>query len=421
VVPWSLTPRPPWEGRRIVLGVTGGIAAYKSVQIARDLTLLGARVDVVMTEAAGRFVGPLSFEGVTGRKVADSLWSAEGSALHIALGRDADLLVVAPATADFLARAAQGRADDLLTTTLLATRAPVLMAPAMNHRMWDHSQTRANVEHCRDRLGYHLVGPYGGRLGAGEGSGMGRMAEPWEITEWCGRLAEGPSRALRGRRILITAGPTREPLDPVRFVGNRSSGLMGFALAREAWLRGGEVTLVTGPSGLTDPVGMTVVRVEKAREMLEAVRDHGAAADLLVYAAAVADYRPTSPSSRKTRKADTGSRFTIELEENPDIAAETRSLGTPGGVRVGFALETEDLLDRARAKLRKKGFHLVVANPADEPDSGFDVDTNRVTMVHEEGPPEILPLLSKEDVAAAILDRAERLLEAGRVAPGTSP
>ena len=415
---WSLTPRPPWKGRRIVLGVTGGIAAYKSVQVARDLALLGAQVDVVMTEAARNFVGPLSFEGVTGRRVADSLWSAEGSALHISLGRDADLLVVAPATADFMARAAQGRADDLLTTTLLATRAPVLLAPAMNHRMWDHPQTRANVEHCRERLGYHIVGPHAGRLGAGEGSGVGRMVEPGEVTEWCGRLLDGEPRALRGRRIILTAGPTREPLDPVRFVGNRSSGRMGFCLAREAWLRGAEVILISGPSALPDPIGITVIRVETAQEMLKAVRFHGRDADVAIYAAAVSDYRPANPSDRKTRKLDAGNRFTMEMEENPDIAAETRDLTPLGGVRVGFALETEDLLERARAKLLRKGFHLIVANPANEPDSGFDVETNRVILLREAGDPERHPLLSKEEVAALILDRVEDLLVEGGSGPG---
>ncbi|TVR63888.1 MAG: bifunctional phosphopantothenoylcysteine decarboxylase/phosphopantothenate--cysteine ligase CoaBC [Gemmatimonadales bacterium] len=408
-----MQPRRPWQGRRVVLGVTGGIAAYKSIQLARDLTLLGSQVDVVMTEAARRFVGPLSFEGVTGRRVARSLWSADGSALHLSLGRDAHLFVVAPATADFLARAAHGRADDLLTTVLLATRAPVLLAPAMNHRMWDHPQTGANVQHCRDRLGYHILGPHEGRLGAGEGSGMGRMVEPSHIVEWCGRLLSGRTGSLSGRSVLVTAGPTREPLDPVRFLGNRSSGRMGFSVAREAWLRGADVTLVSGPSSLPDPVGIRVIRVETARDMLGAVEAHVASAQIVVYAAAVADYRPMKPASRKTRKSHTGDRLTVELGVNPDIAAETASLTPAGGIRVGFALETDDLLERAGEKLRAKGFDLIVANPAGEDDAGFDVDTNRVTILDRHGGTQDLPLLLKDEVAGRILDRVESLLEGG--------
>ncbi len=418
MLPWSLRPRRPWQGRRVVLGVTGGIAAYKSIQLARDLTLMGSQVDVVMTEAARRFVGPLSFEGVTGRRVAESLWSAEGSALHLSLGRDADVFVVAPATADFLARAAHGRADDLLTTALLATRAPVLLAPAMNHRMWDHPQTAANVEHCRHGLGYQVLGPDRGRLGAGEGSGMGRMVDPSEVMEWCGRLLAGKAGGLTGHRVLVTAGPTREPLDPVRFLGNRSSGRMGFALAREAWLRGGAVTLVTGPSNLPDPVGVRVIRVETAVEMLGAVREHAGSAQVTVYAAAVADYRPVAPSDQKTRKADTGDRLMVEFGMNPDIAAETASLTPSDGVRVGFALETDDLLERAGAKLRSKGFDLIVANRAGEPDAGFDAETNRVTILDRDDGLEELPVLPKDDVAGRILDRVQSLLARGTGARG---
>lgn len=420
MLPWSLRSRRPWQGRRIALGVTGGIAAYKSIQLARDLTLLGSEVDVVMTDAARRFVGPLSFEGVTGRRVAGSLWSADGSALHLSLGRDSDLFVVAPATADFLARAAHGRADDLLSTALLASRAPVLLAPAMNHRMWEHPQTAANVEHCRDRLGYRILGPDQGRLGAGEGSGMGRMVEPSHITEWCGRLLSGSAGGLAGRHILVTAGPTREPLDPVRFVGNRSSGRMGFALSREAWLRGAEVTMVTGPSGLPDPVGVRVIRVETADEMLQTVRGEAGSAHVSVYAAAVADYRPVNPANRKTRKADTGDRLTVEFRANPDIAAETASLMPTNGIRVGFALETNDLLERARDKLHSKGFDLIVANRAGEVDAGFDVETNRVTILDVSGGVEELPVLPKDEVAGRILDRVQRLLDGGFVRPEIS-
>jgi phosphopantothenoylcysteine decarboxylase/phosphopantothenate--cysteine ligase len=254
----------------VVLGVTGGIAAYKAVQVARDLTRLGAEVDVIATEAAQKFVGGLSFEGVTGRPVLTELFSAQGAARHIELGRAADAIVVAPATADLLARAAQGRADDLLTTTLLATRAPVVLCPAMNDRMFAHPQVQQNLAHCRDVLGYRVAGPDTGPLAAGEADGPGRMLEPDVIVQHVGR-ALAQRAPLSGRRVLVTSGPTREALDPVRFVGNRSSGKMGRALAEAAWRRGAEVTVVSGPVALAPPVGAEVVRVESGREMLDAV------------------------------------------------------------------------------------------------------------------------------------------------------
>ncbi len=403
-----LAPRPPWKGRRVVLGVTGGIAAYKAVQVARDLTRLGAQVDVILTSGATEFVRPLSFQGVTGRPVHESLFSVEGAALHIRLGAEADLVVVAPATADFLARAAHGRADDLLTTTLLATRAPVLLAPAMNDRMWAHPQTVANAAHCRDTLRYRMVGPGVGPLAVGEGEGAGRMVEPDEIVEEAGRLL-GSGGPLTGKRVLVTAGPTREPLDPVRYLGNRSSGRMGFALAREARLRGAEVTLVTGPSALLPPVGVEVVRVEQGTEMLEAVERRIGEADLVVYAAAVADFRPGSSATSKMKRSE-GGVPEVRLVENPDIAALTASLRKEGAVAVGFALETDDLLANARKKLETKGFHLIAANPASEEGAGFESETNRVVILDAAGGEDVLPTLGKDEVARRILDRAEPLL-----------
>jgi phosphopantothenoylcysteine decarboxylase / phosphopantothenate---cysteine ligase len=406
----ALTPRPPWAGRRVVLGVTGGIAAYKAVQLARDLTRLGAGVDTILTRSAEEFVTPLTFQGVTGREVHRDLFSAEGAARHILLGAHADVVVVAPATGDLLARAAHGRADDLLTTTLLATRAPVLLAPAMNDRMWAHPQTRLNAEHLSDVLGYHLVGPADGPLAAGEGTGPGRMVEVDEIVDHVGRLL-GSDVRFRDRKVLVTAGPTREAVDPVRYLGNRSSGRMGFALAREAWLRGGEVTLVTGPSPLPDPVGVTVVRIESAREMLEAVREVIPAMDLNIFAAAVADYRPAEPRAGKMKRDETGSGPTVPLIENPDIARETREIRQKGSASVGFALETEELRERARAKLSDKGFDLIVANDAGEPGAGFEVETNRVTLIFRDGDEEEVPLAGKDRIARTILDRVgERLL-----------
>ncbi|MHB1194383.1 MAG: bifunctional phosphopantothenoylcysteine decarboxylase/phosphopantothenate--cysteine ligase CoaBC [Longimicrobiales bacterium] len=408
----ALSPRRPWAGRHVVLGVTGGIAAYKSVQVARDLTRLGAAVDVVMTRAAQNFVAPLSFEAVTGRRALTDLFSGEGVALHISLGRDADVVCVAPATADFLARAAQGRADDLLCTTLLATRAPVVVCPAMNDRMFAHPQVQANLAHARDFLGYRMAGPAEGLLAVGEGEGPGRMLEPWQIVEHVGR-ALGRDAALAGRRVLVTAGPTREPVDPVRFLGNRSSGRMGYALAQAAWRRGAEVTLVTGPSALALPEGVDVLPVETAQEMLDAVGGVIPSADVSIFAAAVADFRPEAPSERKVKRAETGDALTLRLTANPDIAASTRGLRKPGSVAVGFALETHEMLANARRKLEAKGFHLLVANDATEAGAGFDVDTNRVTVLDAAGGLEELPLQSKDEVAEAVLDRVAFALAEG--------
>lgn len=400
----ALVPRRPWMGRRVVLGVTGGIAAYKSVQLARDLTRLGCAVDVVMTRAAQSFVGPTSFVGVTGRPVLTDLFSAEGSALHIRLGREADVVCVAPATADFLARAAHGRADDLLCTTLLATRAPVVVCPAMNDRMFAHVQVQANLVHLRDVLGYGVAGPAEGLLAVGEGEGPGRMLEPWQIIEHVGR-ALGPDPAFEGRHVLVTAGPTREPLDPVRFLGNRSSGRMGYAIAQAAWRRGARVTLVSGPSGLPAPEGVTLVGVETAVEMDAAVRASIAEADVSVFAAAVADFRPSEPRTRKVKRGEEGPELTVALTANPDIAAGTLPLRRPGSVVVGFALETHDLLEHGRRKLEAKGFDLLVANDATEAGAGFEVETNRVTLLDRDGGAEPLPLQTKDEVAEAVLDR----------------
>lgn len=399
-----LTPRPPWEGRRILLGVTGGIAAYKSVQLARDLTQLGAAVDTVLTSAARRFVAPMSFSGVTGRAVFTRWSHVGGPAPHLSLAEEADLVLVAPATADLIARAAHGRANDLLTAVLLATRAPVLLAPAMNDRMYGHPQTVRNLAHCHDVLGYRVLGPATGPLAVGEGVGAGRMLEPEELVDHAGR-ALAPDNVFRGRHVLVTAGPTREAIDPVRFVGNRSSGRMGFALAREAWLRGAEVTLVTGPSSLSDPPGVVTRRVETAEEMLRAVEDAVEGADFLFFAAAVSDFRPEEARAQKIKRSDSAGRLSLNLVENPDVAAATRGKRRGGAFAVGFALETEDLRSRALKKLEEKDFDLIVANDPGEPGSGFEVATNRVTLFAADGTEEALPLQSKEEVAREILDR----------------
>lgn len=404
---------PPWQGRKVVLGVCGGIAAYKSVQVARDLTLLGASVDVVLTEAARRFVAPLSFEGVTGRGPLLDIFAVGGAAMHVALGAGADCVCVAPATADFIARAAGGRASDLLTTVLVATGAPVVVAPAMNDRMFAHPRTQHNLSLLDEAPGYHRVGPGDGRLAAGEGSGPGRMAEPAAIVDAVGR-ALGAGGALAGRRVLVTAAGTREPVDAVRYLGNRSSGRMGIAIARAAWLRGAEVTLVSGPTALAAPPGVVVTGVETAREMRDAVLEGLTGADVAVHAAAVADYRPRSPLSGKLKRGEVGAEFTLELVANPDIAAESGARMPPGSVSVGFALETDDLVARAAGKLAAKGFDLIVANPAGEADAGFETDTNRVTIVKRNASPRELPLMTKSAVAWQILDAVETLLREKR-------
>ncbi len=407
-----LTPRRPWQGSRIVLCVTGGIAAYKSVQIARDLTRLGALVDVVMTSSAEAFVRPLSFEGVTGRKALGPMFSTDGAALHIRLGHEADAVLVAPATADFLARAAHGRANDLITTTLLATRAPVVVAPAMNDLMFGHPQTQQNLKHIEEQLGYRVAGPGIGPLAFGEGEGPGRMLEPGELVEEVGRALTGHG-PIEGKRVLVTAGPTREPIDPVRYIGNRSSGRMGFAIAQAAWRRGAEVTLVTGPVAIPHPRGPEVVQVETAIEMDEAVRRNIAQADITIFSAAVADFRPSDVNAQKMKRADAGGEVQVHLTENPDIAAGTRELRKPGSVCVGFALETDDLVENASKKLEAKGFDMVVANSVDEEGAGFDVETNRVTLILRGADPQELPLLPKHEVAEVLFDHiADRL--AGR-------
>ena len=397
----------PYAGHRVLLGVSGGIASYKSAWLARLLTKAGAEVDVVMTRAATEFVGAVTFEALTGRPVHTGLFDAGRTLDHIKLAREADAVVVAPATADLMARAATGQADDLLTAVLLATEAPVLFVPAMNDRMWAHAQTRANAAHLRE-LGYQLLEPDEGMLAAGEGSGPGRMPEPETIFAHVGRLLER-RHALEGKTVLVTAGPTREQLDPVRFVSNYSSGKMGVAIAAAAWRRGAEVTLVAGPLAVAPPVGVTHVPVQSTTEMRDAVAARVGGTDVLVMAAAPADYQPSERSPRKLKK--TGGTRSIELRETPDILVSTRGERGAGTVVVGFALETDDLLANAKRKLEGKGMDLVVLNAANEPGAGFGVDTNRVTIVQRgAAEPEQLPLLDKRDVADAILDRVETLL-----------
>ena len=401
--PGGAATRRPWTGSRVLLGVTGGIAAYKVVQLARDLTQLGAEVDVVMTRSARAFVGEVSFEGVTGRPVLSEILEPGRALDHIRLARSADVVCVAPATADFMARAAHGRSDDLLSAVLLATRAPVLVCPAMNDAMWSHVATVSNAGRLRE-LGYRLVGPADGPLAVGEGSGPGRMEEPATIVQHVGRALTGPSR-FAGRRVVVTAGPTREAVDPVRFLSNRSSGRMGFALAAAAWRRGADVDLVAGPTQLAPPPGPRLHAVESAGSMKAAVERLVGDADLLIMAAAIADFRPANPPETKIKKDTAPS--ALELESAPDVLKETAGVRPSGCLVIGFALETNDGEANARRKLEGKGMDLVVLNETG-PGSGFETETNRVALIERDGESETLPLLTKDEVAERILDRVER-------------
>jgi phosphopantothenoylcysteine decarboxylase/phosphopantothenate--cysteine ligase len=394
----------------VALGVTGGIGAYKAVEIARGLQQSGHEVVAVMTEAATRFVGPLTFEAITRRRVVTGQFEPGVNAdiAHVSLASTIDLLLVAPATANVMAKFAAGLADDFLTSLFLATRAPVLIAPAMNTNMWDHAAVRANLETLRAR-GVRVLEPTEGFLACGW-TGKGRLAEPEDVVRAAVALL-GRSRTMAGKKVLVTAGPTYEDLDPVRFIGNRSSGRMGFALAAEAAARGAEVVLVAGPTPVTPPSVAEVVRVRSAVEMHAQVISRAHDADAVIMAAAVADYAPAMPAAQKVAKTDGPT--SITLERTPDILAELGRLRSEGRlpkpVLVGFAAETADLVARARAKRVGKNVDLVVANDVSLPGAGFDVETNRVTLVGEGGD-DALPLLSKGEVARVVLDRVEALL-----------
>jgi len=396
------------NGRRILVAVSGGIAAYKVPELVRALRREEHRVRCALTPSASDFVTPLVLQTLTGEPVRTSLRDAgeEGQIGHIDLADWAELVVLAPATANRLAKLAGGIADDLVGTLLLATRAPVLVAPAMNVNMWEHPATRANVALLRER-GVHFVGPEAGELACGW-EGEGRMAEPTAIAGHA-ELLLGP-RSLSGERVLVTAGGTREPIDAVRGITNRSSGRMGFAIAAEAARRGAEVVLVAGPSTLETPAGVRRLDVGTALEMRDVVREEFAEARVLVMAAAVADFRPAEPRDRKIKKEDLGAdeRLSLELVANPDILAEL-SCERGSRVVVGFAAESHDLVASARRKLARKGCDLLVANDVSRKDAGFDVEQNAVTLLSPSGDVEELPLLPKGQVAARILDRVEKL------------
>ena len=389
---------------RVVLGVTGGIAAYKACDLVSRLKKRGAQVRVVLTENAARFVPPLTFETLSGNPVCTDTFAPRGALEHIALAKWADAFVIAPATANCLAKLACGIADDLLSTTALAMTAPALLAPAMNANMWRHPATQANLQTLLGR-GVRTVGPDSGHLACGDDD-VGRMSEPEAIVRALEDLLK-PRRDFTGKRVLVTAGPTVERIDPVRFITNRSSGKMGYAIAEAARARGAEVKLVSGPVRLDAPAGVELCPVESSAQLCDAVLERGAWADVVIQAAAPADYRPVHVADSKLKK--NGSGMTLELENTTDIARELGRRKRPGQVLVAFAAETDDVLENARGKLERKNADLVVANDVSRTDAGFGVDTNAVTLISR-ADERVLPLMTKREVADAILDRVRELL-----------
>ncbi|MDP7619138.1 MAG: bifunctional phosphopantothenoylcysteine decarboxylase/phosphopantothenate--cysteine ligase CoaBC [Dehalococcoidia bacterium] len=400
------------RGKNVILGVTGSIACYKAVDIASKLVQAGAVVDTVMTRSAQQFVSSLTFRSLTHRSVVTDLFDAESddAVEHVALALRADVVLIAPATANVIAKIANGFADDALTAVVLATNAPVLLAPAMEGRMWANAAMRQNVSTLESR-GFSFIGPAEGRLASGE-MGRGRLEETSTVLNALYEAIGGGSAGdLAGMHVVVSAGGTQEPIDPVRIITNRSSGKQGYAIAEAARDRGARVTLVTAPTALTDPDLIEVVKVGSARDMLASVESAlRAGADALVMAAAVADWEPASAAGQKMKKT-WETRMTLELTKTPDILATVRELP---GVKVGFAAETEDLLGNAKEKLSRKGLDLIVANDVSATDAGFNVDNNRVVILDRDGAQEELPLMSKRDVADRILDRVRGIVDARR-------
>jgi phosphopantothenoylcysteine decarboxylase/phosphopantothenate--cysteine ligase len=398
---------------RVLLGVCGSVAAYKACDIARELMRQGASVHVVMTVHATRFVLPATFAALTGNPVTIDAFDEpeEGQIAHIRLAQDSDLILIAPATAHTIAKLAHGLADDMLSTLVLASRAPVMIAPAMNPSMWDHPATQTNVQLLQQR-GVEFIPPAYGIMACGD-EGLGRLADPQQIAQF----ALNPihrKQEMTGWHVLITAGPTYEPIDPVRFMGNRSSGKMGYALAEAAHLRGAEVRLISGPTSLPEPPGVQTIRVQTARQMDEAVQAHFDWCYLLIAAAAVADYRPERSLPAKHKRQSKS--WTLQLVPNPDIVAGVAAR-KGNRIVVGFAAETDKMLEHAVQKLKKKGLDLIVANDVSKSDRGFEVDTNELTLLAADGETEHVPLMSKREAADKILDFVLERLREGNAAP----
>lgn len=397
------------SGKRILLGVTGSIAAFKAADLASKLTQAGAEVDVILTGAGEKFITPLTFQSVTGRRAYtdEDLWGNEAHIVHISLGKKADLLVIAPCTANTIAKLARGVADNLLTVTALAATCPLLIAPAMDGGMYDHPATQQNLKTLQTRS-VRVAGPAAGRLASGS-SGVGRMIEPMEILGHI-RIALGKNGKLTGKKIIVTAGGTQEAIDPVRVITNHSSGKQGYALAQAALDAGADVTLVTAPTALTPPVGAKVVHIKSAQNMLDALMNESA--DALIMAAAAADFRPKETAKDKIKKRDGIPQ--IPLEGAPDILKAVSGSGSGEKrfkVMVGFAAESQDLLQNASEKLKSKGLDFIAANDISARDAGFAVETNRIALLFADGRQELLPLMSKSEAAEKIVEHIARLLK----------
>jgi phosphopantothenoylcysteine decarboxylase/phosphopantothenate--cysteine ligase len=404
---------PILSGKRIVLGVTGSIAAYKAADLASKLTQAGAQVDVILTSAAEKFITPLTFQSVTGRRayIDNDLWGNEAHVLHVGLGHTADLLLIAPCTANTVAKVAHGQADSLLTVTALAAGCPLVLAPAMDGGMWEHAATQENLDTLKKR-GVYIIEPAEGHLASGL-TGRGRLPETSELIGHI-RLVLGRRGLLADKKVVVTAGGTQEPLDPVRVLTNRSSGKQGYALAQAALDAGAQVILITTPTALTPPIGAQVVHVETARQLLEVVLKESNGCDALIMAAAVADFRPKTQSKDKIKKE--GGLPQIELETTEDILKTVSASGAARNgkrprVVAGFAAESQDLLQNATVKLQSKNLDLIAANDISADDAGFAVETNRITLLFADGHRELLSLMSKTEAAEIIISRIAALLE----------
>jgi len=391
--------------KTLVLGVTGSIAAYKAVELAGRFTAEGFRVDVIMTESAQKFISPLTFRNITGRPVVTTMWdlASEFSVEHVALAEAADIVLIAPATANIIAKIACGMADDMLSCTVRATKAPIVIAPAMNDNMWSNAITRENVVRLVKR-GFTFVGPARGRLASGK-IGLGRLTSLDEIYGITMQVL-GRKGDLAGRHIVVTAGGTQEPLDPVRCLTNHSSGKMGYAIAEAARNRGAEVCLISAPTALAAPPGIKIIGIRTAEEMLKAVQNAVKKTDALIMAAAVADFRPIKIAPNKIKRQEL-SDMTVELEKTPDILAQVKG----DFVRVGFAAESHDLIANARDKVKRKGLDFIVANDITQKDCGFGTETNRVTIIDSKGKMDELPLMTKDEVADRVLDKLRGILK----------
>jgi phosphopantothenoylcysteine decarboxylase/phosphopantothenate--cysteine ligase len=393
--------------KNILLGVCGGIAAYKAVEIASRLRKLDANVDVIMTQAATKFITPLTFQEITGNPVSSDMWEKvhNWNVEHIALAKKADVVLLAPATADIIGKLASGIADDMLSTTIMATTAPVFIAPAMNSNMYINPILQRNLQTLQQLSGYHIITPATGHLACGT-NGIGRLPDPAvlveEITNYTAQVQE-----LKGKRILITAGGTREAIDPVRYIGNRSSGKMGYALAEEAARRGASVTLVSGPTSLNVPAGIEFIKVETACQMQEYVDTIFAASDVVIMAAAVSDYRVRKIAGQKIKK--TTEAFTLDLVKNPDILSALGKRKSTEQILVGFAAETQNLLTFAKEKLQRKNLDMIIANDVSQKNVGFNYDTNMVKIITRDAAVEDIPLMSKKALAAIIIDKIRNL------------